>query len=294
MGIITAYGDNDFISAQNVFSRIKREFESFDSVNILNDREFPNYVGDVLADLGVGGLQEDNAFLKIKDGKAKLPDNYKILHAAWKCKGCTAKVKKRHLQDTSYFENDVTCEVRRRDANCQIECKCSDKIIESITIKQYVNEFDEDSYDYSDVSLLTISPNARKHLSPNSPNVKASSPNEITITKGYIFTNFEDGDIYIEYYGMPIDENNVPLIPNKPEVEKAIEWYIKWQLLLSYWMVDALPNAQNKWSKAEQEYEKAMGKCRYLDKLPSFATAVNSIRTRRGINKISFFSNSLR
>jgi hypothetical protein len=61
--------------------------------------------------------------------------------------------------------------------------------------------------------------------------------------------------------------------------------------MLNYWLVDDLANAQNKWSKAEQEYEKAMGECRFLDKLPAFSTMVNSLRTRRGINKVSFFSN---
>jgi hypothetical protein len=214
-----------------------------------------------------------------------------MLHAAYKCNGCNSEIKsKRHLQNTSYFENDITCEVSKRSKSCEIHCDCTDKIIQSITVRQYVNE-DCDTYNYQNVHLLTLSPNAFQYCLEDCPNIHQRGADEITINNGCIFTNFSDGDIFMEYYALPLDDNNIPLIPDKPEVERAIEWYIKWQVLLNYWLVDDLANAQNKWGKAEQEYKSAMGECRYLDKLPSFSTMVNSLRNRRGINKVAFFSN---
>lgn len=290
MGLITGESANSFRSADYIFSKIKREFKSFDAVNILDDTDFPTYTAEVLSDLGVGGLKEDIALLKIENSKACLPTDFKKLHAAYKC-GCSGnEINKRHLQNTSYFENDITCSVLQRSKGCEIDCKCQDRIIETITVRSYVNEVCN-TYNYNNVSLLRLSPNARKHCIEDCINIHASSANEITINNGSIFTNFDDGDIYIEYYAMALDENNTPMIPDIPAVERAIEWYIKWQILLNYWLVDDLSNAQNKWSKAEQEYEKAMAKCRYLDKLPSFSTMVNSLRTRRSINKVAFFGN---
>lgn len=290
MGVITGQSANLFRSADYIFSKIKRQFSSFDAVNILDDTDFPTYTAEVLSKLGLGVLKEDTALLNIVNGRAYLPDDFKSLHAAYKCKCSGNEIEHKHLQNKSYFENDITCTVLKRSNSCKIDCDCQNKIIQKITVKSYVNEVCN-TYNYNNVKLLRLSPNARKYCSDDCLNIHTSSDSEITINNGSILTNFKDGDIFIEYYALSLDENNIPLIPDIPAVERAIEWYIKWQVMLNYWLVDDLANAQNKWSKAEQEYEKAMGECRFLDKLPAFSTMVNSLRTRRGINKVSFFSN---
>lgn len=161
-----------------------------------------------------------------------------------------------------------------------------------MTIRQYVSDGGCDGVNrtYDIVGLLKVSPNARVHCSQDCLNIHPTCNDEITINDGCVFTNFKDADIYIEYYAFPFGEDGSVMIPDIPAVEKMVEWFIKWQLLLNYWFVDDLANAANKWEKAEQLYEQYYAEARFNDKLPSFGKLVDSARKQRTINKVAFFS----
>lgn len=289
MGVITGANTNDFISCDYLFSKIKREFKSFANANLIDDADFPDYVLEVLNKLGVSSLKECEQIIYVKDKKGDLPSNFKLLHAAYKCGGCSdnSKVNK-HLQNTQVFENHITSEKIVQDS-CEISCEKKDKIIEKITIKQYVNDNYSTSI-YNDVKLLTLSPNVKDCCTPNCLNLFQTTDNEISINNKKIFTNFENADIYIKYYGYSLSEDGAIMIPNITEIEKACEWWIKYQILLNLWFTDELVNVQNKWQKAEVEYEKWMAEARYILKLPSFSSMVNNIKNKKAINQLTFFS----
>ena len=57
------------------------------------------------------------------------------------------------------------------------------------------------------------------------------------INNGYIFTSFEEGSLIINYYGLLIDEENKPLIPDNQYFLAAIEAYLKFKIGDKlYWM----------------------------------------------------------
>lgn len=290
MGVLTQ-GDMKFKSAELLYSKIKREFKSFGTVNLLDDADFPLYTAEVLKQLGVGAYKEDDAVLRLRKGKAKLPNDFAYLYAAYKCSvDSTVLNGTSHLQNSNVYYNDITCEVLRRNKTCQFECQSTDKILERITVKQYVKE-GVLSTCYSNPVLLRLSPNVRDKCVEDCLNLHCKSDYEISINNGYLFTNFNDADIYIQYYAFPYDEDNMPMIPDVIEIEKSVEWYIKWQILLNMWFTDELSNALNKWQKAEEQYNNYMGAARYIIKLPSFSQMINSIKNSRGINKTAAFSN---
>lgn len=289
MGNFTAYNQNNFKSASLLFSKIKREFRSFSDANLIDDADFPMYVAEILNKLGIGTFKEEEALITVKNKKACLPKDFKQLYAAYKCGGCTVSSNNKHLQQRYIIENDITCEVLQRKEDCEIHCDCPDKIIERVTIKQYVNE-NQIYRDYTDIRPLKLSPNVKPLYAEDCINLMQTCSDEISITSGYIYTNFSDGDIYLKYYAFPLDDEGIPMIPNIMEIEKAIEWWIKYQLMLNFWLVDDLQNAQGKWQKAEQEYEKWMAEARYILKLPSFSQMVNTIRNKKSINAVSIFS----
>jgi hypothetical protein len=294
LGNITGYNQLKFKSASKLFSKIKREFKSFADVNLMDDSDFPQYISEVLNKLGVGTFKEEEAVLTVKNKKAELPKNFKQLYAAYKCGGCEKSFTGRHLQNKYTLENDITCSILSRAKNCELHCECPDKIIESVTVKQYVNE-DCLTSNYKAVSLLKLSPNVKPYCSEDCINTPfTSSMDEITITNGQVFTNFSDGDIYMQYYAFPVDEEGIPEIPDVIEIEKACEWYIKYQMILNWWFVDDLKDSNNKWAKAEMEYEKWMAEARTYLKTPSFAQMVNTIRNKRSMNMLTYFNRQIR
>ena len=50
------------------------------------------------------------------------------------------------------------------------------------------------------------------------------------INNGYIFTSFDSGSIIINYYGLLVDEENKPLIPDEQYFLSAIEAYLKFKI----------------------------------------------------------------
>lgn len=289
MGKITGASANNFKSAEFIYSTIKRQFKSFGNVNLLDDADFPQWTADVLKILGMSALKEEEALLFVKDGKACLPKDFQYLHAAYSC--CAETVTTTHLQNKQTLYTDTYYDILSTQNNCKIECDLTGaQLLQRVTVRQYLETGDCRTYNYVSPSLLRLSPNVKQHCTEDCINQMSTSGYEITINNGYIFTNFKDQDIYLKYYAFPFDEDGGIMIPDIIQVEKAVEWYIKLQLLLNYWLVDDVANIQNKWGKAEQEYEKWMGEARYINKLPAFSTLVNQIRNDRGMNKMSFFS----
>lgn len=282
---------NKFKSAEFIFSKIKRELKSLGAVNQIDDTDFPLYVAEVLKELGCGTYKEADAILTVVDGKATLPKDFMYIYAAYKCNKCTDEVNIEHYQKSGsfYIANDITCEVLGRTHDCELDCGEYDKVIQKVTVRQYVGNTCCRTRTWDDPCLLTISPNVREFCTDDSPNLHCSNMNEITISNGCLLTNFKSADIYLQYYAFPIDENNVPMIPDITSVEKAVEWYIKYQLFLNYWFDGSVTDIQNKWGKAEQMYEAAMANARFDRKIPSFQQMINSARMQRTVNKVAFF-----
>ena len=74
-----------------------------------------------------------------------------------------------------------------------------------------------------------------------------------------IYTSFKEGTIEIYYKAIPIDVNEVPLIPDHPIFLKALELYIKkeWFTILFDMGKLQAPILQN----VQQEYAWAVGAC---------------------------------
>lgn len=289
MALIT--GDsNNFISAEQIYSKIKREFKTFGSVNLLDDSDFPEYTFEVLRKIGAGVYKEQPALLNLQNGKACLPHDFMILHSAYKCDGRPVlNYNTREFDQKTVIQQDITCDIIGRKKECIFECKEEERLIKRVTIKKYIDG-EEINYHYNNPILLRLSPNVRSFCAEDCPNLFATTGDEITINNKQILANFPTGKIYINYYGLALDENGYPMIPENVYVEKAIEWFIKYQIMLNYWLVDDLPNAQGKWQKAEQMYKEAMAEAQFDDKLPTFAKMVDDMRINRQINKVTFFS----
>ena len=293
MGKITAYNQNNFKSAEFLYSKIKREMKSFTNADLIDSIDFPQYTADVIRQFGNGTLKEADAFCNIVNGKCRLPIDFKQLYAAYTCNitGSNCHTNQ-NLQYTDVIEYDSTCELLQRGQGCEFDC-CGDKLITRVTVKQYVNDNIIDT-DYGNFCLMQISPNVKDACADNCLNINSSSSKEITISEGTLYTNFTDGTVYMQYYAFPMDDKGLPMIKDSYEMEKVVEWYIKWNIMLNFWFNDEIQNAQGKWQKAEQMYKEALAELKYMDKLPAFSTLIHSIQSARAINKFQAFSNNNR
>lgn len=293
----TSFSNIKFKSSDVIFSKIKRFLKSYDFAGIIDEGEFPTYTKEVLNKLGIGVYREQRAILNIKDGKACLPKNFKFYSNAFKCEvdeyTWRDKQDTAHLQSSMSFERDVTQEFFLDYDNCAISYYANGRsVIESVNIKSTV-------YTKADATFNRIIPlNLAKHVDKDLLasediviNVK-SRDYEVSLDGTALYTNFTEGVVYLEYFGFPLDDNGGIEIPEIEHVEKAIEWYIIYQILLSSWFNSTVPDIQNKFIKAEQEYEKSFAEAKYYLKAPSFQTLINAIRTKRSTNSLAFFTSN--
>ena len=294
MGNITAYNRNLFKSSSYLFSRVKRMLQSYDLANKIDEGEFPQYVKEILKRLGMGVFRETQAIIKVHNYKASLPDDYDQLYSIYRCRDEHSKDEV-HDQGGFKFVTDVTRQFILDTGGCEIDvCENNKKLIEEVNIKTYViEEKSVHNMVFNDVTPLRLSPNVGKQNSESThqlPRISTPKIDEVTIDGKHIHVNFEKDFIYMKYYGFPIDEDGQIQIPDIQQVEDTIFWYIIYNLLLSFWFDSSVPDIQNKWQKAEQEYEKAFAEAKYYLKLPSFAQMVDALRKTRSQNKLVYLT----
>jgi len=284
MSVISSENNTIFKDSSIVISNVKRFLKSYDAFDLLNVQEFYRYISDVTAQLGLGVLKEDDALVYIEGSKGLLPENFKSLYSAYKTTPFFSHEPIDRLQSSSFsMTRDVTHEVIVSANKCEISCcENSSKVVESIIVKNYVT--DSGYMHFGTPILLRLSPNVKPvFVEKDSPSLNHGGKEEITIDDRYMYTNFDHDVVYIKYYGIPMDKiTGLPMIPNIKSVEKAIEWYIIYQTLLGLWYNSEVPDIQNKFQQAKQEYEFWFAEALHESKLPTFQALVDKIRLNRG------------
>lgn len=295
MGIISGASANKFKSSVYIYSKVKRFLKSFDSVNLIDEGEFNTYTKEVLRRLGVGIYKEAKAVVPIKNFKAELPDDFTMLYSAYKCSLFTDDIKKEvHKQPGFAYTIDITDEIIDKNG-CEIECcESNSRILEKININTTVTidgTTERGRISFGNIIALRLSPNVNRDFCVDEcENLSSSSILEITINDGYLYTNFDNDHVYMKYYAFPVDEDGNIEIPDIETIEKAIEWYIIYQLMLTFWFNSDVQDIQQKFQKAEIEYEKAFAEAKYEMKLPAFSELINAIRNQRSQNKLVYFT----
>ena len=106
----------------------------------------------------------------------------------------------------------------------------------------------------------------------------------------YIFTNFNNGFVEMEYKGLPVDELGMPMIPDNMKFIKAVEWYLIMRMDYKRWRQTRVPSDEKVWRSSEAEYLWYIQSARTAARVPSLAQ-MESIKRMllRSIPKINEF-----
>jgi hypothetical protein len=311
MSAITSSHHNAYVPAQEIYAKILRDLRSFMPSNSIDEGEFPVWTKEVLDNLGTGVMKEEEALLRVCDRKTKLPDDFHDFYAAYKCHHRGTDKDIIYQQNTFTAFQDVELNIFNKEKGCEIDC-CSAKnqLVETIKVRQYVgtgcltHEFHRPMLLHLAAhSLLDhFEENNAEHRGLNTDDtewndefaigVHRRNHREISISDGFIYTHFKRDFIYLQYYALPLDQEGMPMLPDNTQIKKAVEWWIKYQLMLNWWFNSEVPDMQSRWQKAEIEYQRWFSEAEYIVKLPSFQQMLNSTRNARTYNKVSYFSNS--
>ena len=88
-----------------------------------------------------------------------------------------------------------------------------------------------------------------------------------TVNDDYIFTGFESGCVEIAYLAFPVDDNNIPMIPDDHRIIDAIVKYIAYRILFKEGIRGKVSG--DLVAKAEQDWLWAVGNARCHALMPS-------------------------
>jgi hypothetical protein len=295
MGVIDPNNMLKFETTDRMFARIRKRLNSFDAAGLLDEGDFYYYVKEVLDMLGVATSEEGQVLLPVKHHKTPLPDNFQYLYAAYSTSPLT--VTSQSKQDcfpqegfAMYLEDTWQPFVQCKGTNC-LAAKFDFVQGEVLRSRTYVHG-KPNIINYRRPTLLRLGVNARKIVHPSHHNTDVVDAwdeahhhhdlDVITIDNGFIHTHFEEGHIFMKYYGFAMDEETgMPLVPHNTFIEKAIEDYIIFRVMEDMWFNGIVPDMNDKYKMAIQRKDDSIKTALYYCKLPSFQEAINYIRVQR-------------
>lgn len=154
--------------------------------------------------------------LDVVNFKAHLPKDFISLRYAVKCSpvGYSTSMDKNTLFSVSQW---VERTERGRTWDSCDPC-CREESEKVITEKVYIKGKGEIEYYMDRPTLLTVERGARKYCAAGCLNLtKNQSEYTIDIVRKTVHTNFESGVIFAKYFGLPQDDEGIPIIPDAPQ-----------------------------------------------------------------------------
>lgn len=292
MGIINAENLLKFRSSSELFNRVKKKLSSFDSQNMIDEGDFYDYVVFILEKLGAAVYRESESVLFVKDYKAKLPCNFKLWYAGYKVHRTFGTVPSINEQKPWIWfqDNEISQICPDNKGNCCIDCQPGTEVSKTkIVVRTFVNgdDFSDNEHHFRDPIQLFLSPNVKDKCAPHAKKMIHTYRNEVTIDdEGIMHFRFTNDHVYLQYYGLPFDENFLPMIPDQSSIEKAIEYYIYTMLFEEWYLNSSVPNIAQQLQYVKNEYEKVhFPQALYYCKLPSFQRCIESIKLIRSKGK---------
>ena len=122
---------------------------------------------------------------------------------------------------------------------------------------------------YSFLSPIKILENAME-IDCDCPNLYWASPNTAYIKDGWLYTNFETGNVYLNYQGMLEDDQGNLLVPDHDVINEYYEYALKQRIIENLIMNDETVNA-SKIQLIEQRYRAARNNALSIVNTPNFS-----------------------
>jgi hypothetical protein len=91
------------------------------------------------------------------------------------------------------------------------------------------------------------------------------------LNNNYMFTNFKEGFVEMNYKALPIDDMGMPMVPDEMRFIKAVEWYITSRLDYKRWRQTRNKSDYDVWMTSDKEAAWYIGSARSKGLSPSLS-----------------------
>lgn len=215
-------------------AEITSDFRQYDEAGLIDYRSLNNWIKWEIRRFGNNIMQPTEKTIQVKNNKAKLPDNFWRLLVAAKCEDAGYKIEgKEHVIMNHFWRERIEQSFEWDTANDYYYKSDYKEITEKVSVDGGIIEFK-----YSNPTLLKLTRSMKKDVCHSSCKnlsyeLTASASNEINILGDTIQTNFTRGYIYLQYMGLPVDEDGELVIPDTQlgHLQKYLTYYCKTRIL---------------------------------------------------------------
>lgn len=293
----TPESEFDLIPCDSLLAKLEENLSAYTMNGLLDTEQFYPEIKWMISQLGLAVFERTSAVIRLKDYQQELPCDFYLLDSAWLCdKNGSDSIEDSYWQGKYVFFTTTQVDSLTQDQSCpppnntgwSVNACDNTATIDSVTVTEYVTGAPGKTITWRNPILLKL--NNRKNIgkicSNKCKNLFASSPYEISINKkhrSYFLTStLKEPVIYLYYWKYPIDaQTQLPLIPNDPIIQKALESHLTHWLLIKLWTNSEIQDAENKVKYWEQRKQRDVAEAKLYCKFPSFNKMVDSARTAR-------------
>lgn len=214
-------------------------FQQYDESGLIDYISLRRWIKSELKRFGNNIMVMGETVMHVKNNKAKLPENFWQFYLAVSCdiKGYTKEDPDNVLLNSFFYKERVET---LQEWNNQDESYYG-KDLRYVREDYYFNTGKATFY-YGNPKFLRLRRGFDKSVcAPKCQNLikklVGDNPKDINIVGDYINTNFKEGDIYMQYRGLPTDDEDKIIIPNTQHdrLQEYLMYYCRMRILEDIW-----------------------------------------------------------
>lgn len=211
-------------------AEFRAENESYDASGLIDDASLYKWIIDAMKPFGQNIMTLQDTVVDVRGKEGFLPRHFHTLYIAYKCDNKGYNVDPKYI-DTLQQSYMWTERIKRGFKWNSCEPYCKEDTEEIITEKVYFREIDDtvDFYYNYPVMLKLGKTMKRNKCHEKCRNlIVRDCPYEIIINETTLYTNFKEGNVYMQYYGLPLDDDGKLILPEvgNGELLKYIDYYV--------------------------------------------------------------------
>lgn len=215
-----------------IIAEIEAELPQYKTAGLIDKASMYRWAKRALKKFGQSICTPQEKVIQVKNGVAHLPEHYHSLIFAVKCSplgyNCST-------EDIPVLQNSLIWKERIENTTTWDSCEpcCTTESEKIITENTYINDKLISFYYDSSIPLKLGKRMKRSACASSCRNLAVyDCPYEIVIDETTLHANFTDGTIYLQFYGIEVDEKGLFWIPETPRgyLEEYIEQYLTMKL----------------------------------------------------------------
>jgi hypothetical protein len=260
---------NKLISTDVCFANTKQMLNSYEAFGMLSDSDLFRWTKWVINRLGISQMVEKELVLDVENYKVALPEDFALLWVIHKCNACNDQD---GVSTYRWYQPEQRLILKDWvNKNCYSNCDvCRNDEVYEVTRTVELETKEINTQRFCDRTLMSLNKRvAKEQCHQKCPNLYSKSTNNFNIDNNFIYTNFCEGHIHLQYYAHALDEDGYPMILDNEYVKQAIEDYLIFKSFQSIFYNNAA-DVQQRLQYAETKYQQSLKEALNADKLISW------------------------